>query len=382
MAGKLAPINTDVLDWAVRESGLTEREIAASSKIPEERLHAILNEHEQPMTGEFKALAKALARPTAFFFLPAPPKREASLTSFRYPPGRKGDQSLHFAERSALRSALRWQKIAAWIRQEASVDSANIPRIGETGSPTTVASALSSWLQWNVSLQKKATSPSYVFKLLRERVEDHGVAVMQFSLGSEACRGFSLPHSNSPMIAINSAYNPSARIFTLLHELTHLLRGDSALCGDPRDDGVERFCENTAAIFLVPAGDLNEYVNKWLKTAYVDDVDQVRRVANYYKISLRAAAIRLKQVGRASAALYDQVNRIGEFGGAGFNPNVERQTTPVIRTRELGHELPRLLFAARDRGSLSEVEVRRHLDVDGNQLSEIRERVTHSQIEA
>ncbi|SES49845.1 protein of unknown function [Streptomyces sp. yr375] len=382
MAGKLAPINPDVLDWAVRESGLTEREIAASSRIPEERLHAILRDHEQPMTGEFKALAKALARSTAFFFLPAPPQKEKSLTSFRYPPGRRNEQSLHFTERSALRSALRWQKIAAWIRQQSAVEPANLPRIGETGSPVNAASVLSSWLQWHVSLQKKTTSSSAVFKMLRERVEDHGVAVMQFSLGSEACRGFSLPHADSPIIAINSAYNPAARIFTLLHELTHLLRGDSALCGDPRDDGIERFCENTAAIFLVPADDLNEYVSKWLKTAYVDDVDQVRRVANYYKISLRAAAIRLKQVGRASATLYDQVNRIGEFGGGGFNPNAERQTTPVIRVRELGHELPRLLFAARDAGSLSEVEVRRHLDVDGSQLSEIHERVTHSPIEA
>ncbi|MFD4563206.1 ImmA/IrrE family metallo-endopeptidase [Streptomyces sp. NPDC058467] len=382
MAGKLAPINTDVLDWAVRESGLSRRELAASAKIPEERLHAILVDHEQPMTGEFKSLAKALARPTAFFFLPKVPRSDKSRASFRYPPGRSGEGALHFAERSALRNALRWQKVLSWVRKESDIGHADLPRVPEDLSPQAVASHLSTWLHWDTEFQKKATSPSAVFRMLRERVEEHGVAVMQLSLGNDSCRGFSLPHIDSPVIAVNSAYNPPARIFTLLHELTHLLRGDSALCGDPRNDTVERFCESSAAIFLVPADDLREYVAKRLRVRRVDDVDQVRRVANYYKISLRAAAIRLRQVGLADSLLYDKVNRIGEFGSSGFNPNVERQTTPVIRVRELGSEIPRLLFAARDTGAMSETEVRRHLNVNGSQLAEIRERISRPQVEA
>ncbi|MCX4541306.1 ImmA/IrrE family metallo-endopeptidase [Streptomyces sp. NBC_01565] len=382
MAGKLAPINTDVLDWAVRESGLSSRELAASSKIPEERLHSILVDHDQPMTGEFRALAKALARPTAFFFLPRPPVAETAKTSFRYPPGRGAEDALHFAERSALRSALRWQKIASWVRKQNEMDPAHLPRLPEEMHPEVVAEHLGNWLRWDISYQKKAASASAVFKMLRERVEDHGVVVMQFSLGSDSCRGFSLPHADSPVIAVNSAYNVQARIFTLLHEITHLLRGDSALCGDPRDDSVERFCESSAAIFLVPAEDLHAYVIKRLKVSRVDDMDHVRKVANHYKISMRAAAIRLRQIGRADALLYEKVNRIAEFGGGGFNPNVERQTTPVIRHRELGAEIPRLLFAARDSGSLSETEVRRHLDVDGKQLAELRERVSRPQVEA
>ncbi|MFG3030431.1 ImmA/IrrE family metallo-endopeptidase [Streptomyces sp. NPDC048253] len=382
MAGKLAPINMDVLDWAVRESGLSHRALAASAKITEERLHAILVDHEQPMTGEFKSLAKALARPTAFFFLPRPPSAGRATTSFRYPPGRKSEDALHFVERSALRNAMRWQKIASWVRKQSEIEAASLPRLPEELKPQAVAQHLAEWLHWDISFQKKAVSSSAVLKLLRERVEDRGVIVMQFSLGSESCRGFSLPHADSPVIAINSAYNVQARIFTLLHELTHLLRGDSALCGDPRDDSVERFCESSAAIFLVPASDLHDYVTKRLKVRRVDDIEQVRRVANYYKISMRAAAIRLRQIGRADASLYEKVNRIAEFGGGGFNPNVERQTTPVIRHRELGSEIPRLLFAARDSDDLSETEVRRYLDVDGTQLAELRERVSRPQVEA
>lgn len=382
MAGKLAPINPDVLDWAVRESGMSERELSATSKIPMGRLHAILANHEQPMTGEFRALAKALARSTAFFFLPKPPRAQVTRTSFRYPVGRQDEDALHFVERAALRSALRWQKIVAWLRQQDQADHADLPRVNESDGADTVARHLAAWLHWDIGIQKQATSASAVFKILRARVEDRGVVVMQFSLGNDSCRGFSLPHVDSPVVAINSAYNPPARIFTLLHELTHLVRGDSALCGDPKNDTVERFCESSAAIFLVPASDLHEYINKWLKVRLVDDVDQVRRVANHYKISMRAAAIRLRQIGRATTGLYEAVNRIAEFGGGGFNPNAERQTTPVIRVRELGSEIPRLLLSARDAGVLSETEVRRHLDVDGTQLAEIRERVARPHVEA
>lgn len=382
MAGKLAPINADVLDWAVRESGLSRHELAASAKIAEDRLDAILADHEQPLTGEFRSLAKALARPTAFFFLPEPPRTTSAPTSFRYPPDRRGEGSLLFVERSALRSAMRWQKIATWVRSQTGVGPAQLPKYSVGMSPGTTAQLLSEWLDWEIGYQKKATSANAVFKLLRARAEEQGIAVMQFSLGSDACRGFSLTHEDSPVVAVNSAYNIPARIFTLLHELTHLVRGDKALCGDPRNDKVESFCENVAAIFLVPADDLQEYLERWLKTIRVDDVDQVRRVANHYKISLRAAAIRLRQIGRADSHLYDIVNRVAEFGGGGFSPNSEPQTTPVIRVRELGSELPRLLLMARDSGHLSETEVRRHLNVDGAQLNEIRERVSLPYTEA
>ncbi|MFF6948254.1 ImmA/IrrE family metallo-endopeptidase [Streptomyces iakyrus] len=384
MAGRLAPINADVLDWAIRESGLSEAELSQKARIAESRLHSIVADREPPMTGEFKALAKALARPTAFFFRKNPPAKEAVPTAFRYPPGRDREHPLTFSEQTAMRSAQRWQKIILWLREKNGERLSALPSVIEPDNVTSLADAMRSWLLWSIDEQRAATSASAVLRALRLRIEEHGVLVLQSSIGKDSCRGFSLPNANTPVIVLNSAYNPQARVFTLMHEVGHLMRGDMSVCGDPRDDKIERLCERAAATFLMPRAHVIDYLDRWIKVVKVDDVSHVRRVANYYRVSLRAAAIRLAEIGRAAPGLYDKVQAVGfgDFDTAGFNPNAERQTTATIRVRELGMGVPRALISAHQNGLMSDVEIRRYLDVDKSQLQDIKNLISDSAIEA
>ena len=71
-------------------------------------------------------------------------------------------------------------------------------------------------------------------------------------------RGFSLTQRPFPVIAVNSRDAVTARIFTLFHELGHILIGDGGLCDlegevSARDAQLkERFCNALAAEVLVP----------------------------------------------------------------------------------------------------------------------------------
>lgn len=77
---------------------------------------------------------------------------------------------------------------------------------------------------WNVPLEAQLSwsSAGVALRVWREAVEGLGVMVLMLPMGEESCRGFSIWNDVAPLIAINTAWLPEARIFTMLHELAHL----------------------------------------------------------------------------------------------------------------------------------------------------------------
>src|SRR5690606_21203055 len=75
------------------------------------------------------------------------------------------------------------------------------------------------------------------FRLLVKRIEDAGILVMRqgyfghytrpFSVSE--FRGFAVYDPIAPVIFINQADAPSARLFTLIHELAHIWIGQSGI---------------------------------------------------------------------------------------------------------------------------------------------------------
>lgn len=68
-------------------------------------------------------------------------------------------------------------------------------------------------------------------------------------------RGFAISHATAPVIFINAADAPAARLFTLLHELAHIWLGSSGISnaanGNTRTEEVA--CNAIAGEFLAPA---------------------------------------------------------------------------------------------------------------------------------
>ncbi len=75
----------------------------------------------------------------------------------------------------------------------------------------------------------------------------------------DSARGFSLWDDDAPLIAVNSAWNPAARVYTLFHEYGHLLSRTSSVCLERvgvkisrPTDPAERWCKEFAAAALLP----------------------------------------------------------------------------------------------------------------------------------
>ena len=113
---------------------------------------------------------------------------------------------------------------------------------------------------------RAAPGPNAAFKLLRSHAEEAGVFVLLIGdLGSyhtaislETFRGFALADPLAPFVVINDQDSRAAWSFTLLHELAHLWLGQTGVSGRLAERGIEKFCNDVASEFLVPAGELLE----------------------------------------------------------------------------------------------------------------------------
>jgi Zn-dependent peptidase ImmA (M78 family) len=235
-------------------------------------------------------------------------------------------------------------------------------------NPALVASEARDILHISSAQQKRWTSASMAFDEWRAALERAGHLVFLFSLGKDSCRGFSLWDDLAPVVAINSAWNESARIFTLFHELAHLITRTSSACVESvrtssRTDPIERWCEQFAAAVLMPHNAIESCLRQygWSPGTQVRDLKIATRVANHFKVSVRAAAIRLIELNAATWALYDQIPPISDTKRAGGGGTGRSRTQ--IREDQFGDRATSLLIRAVEKDVLSRSQAVGFLDI-------------------
>jgi Zn-dependent peptidase ImmA (M78 family) len=83
-----------------------------------------------------------------------------------------------------------------------------------------------------------------------------GVLIFQFyGIESEEMRGYALSYEKLPVIGINATEHPHGKIFTLFHELSHILIREDGLININSfklENKIEIFCNKVAGEVLVP----------------------------------------------------------------------------------------------------------------------------------
>jgi Zn-dependent peptidase ImmA (M78 family)/transcriptional regulator with XRE-family HTH domain len=375
--GKAVPITGQVLEWAREESGLTQGAFAALMKVDEGTIAAWEAGTALPTKGQFSRIVGALERPSAIFFLPEAPIRAGLPTSFRSAPGLAGHQ-LGQGEVGEIRWARRLQDIASWLLSDGGAEPAVLP--SERGAPHADAAArFRGAVGITASDQLSWKNPADAFRVWRAGLEDLGVIVLQLQMGKDSIRGFSAWDRWAPMVAVNTAYHPTARIFTLFHEIGHLLTRTDAAClrfvlPTHAETGVERWCERFAAAFLLPEDDLRTIASSYGvdESRPVVHVDVARRIANRFKVSVRAASLRLQELGLAPPTLYRAVEQAfsasdwnSPSSGGGGLAAAER------RLGQLGVRVPELLLAGESSGRLTRRDVADYLRLTTGQLEDL-----------
>lgn len=169
-------------------------------------------------------------------------------------------------------------------------------------------------------------------------------------------RGFAIAEKKLPVVVVNGQDGRKGRIFTLMHELAHVTLGLSAIensfeAGDKLpapERAIETLCNRIAAGVLMPREVMlvDALVrSKGANAAWTED--EVADLAARYSVSRPAMAIRLQQIGKASArtvatllATYEQ-QRVAEAGDAKKGGQVPWRTQVVSH---LGRAYSRLVL--------------------------------------
>jgi len=378
MTKQVVPINGSVLRWAREEVGLSEAALAEAVKVEPSDVAAWESGDALPSKGKFSKIVTVLKRPSAVFFLPQAPIAAGLPTSLRNAPG-LGNHKLGQAEVRQIRWARRLQEAVSWALRDSDEPAVTFPRYSLEDDPLAVAVTERQGTDITPEEQLEWDNASEAFRIWRGVLESRGVLVLQLSLGKDNVRGFSAWDEYAPLLAVNTSYHPTARTFTLFHELGHLLTRTDAAClrfilASDHDSQLERWCERFAAAFLVPADSLR-VVAGWYgasEAIKVSDAEIARKIANRFKVSTRATSLRLQELSMAPASLYGAVESLfssldwntGGGGGGG-------QPAPEKRLGQLGSRVPEVLLDAAAAGRLNRRDLADYLNLTTGQVADL-----------
>jgi len=161
----------------------------------------------------------------------------------------------------------------------------------------------------NLVMQFRLQSPRQFYLYVRQQVELLGVFVHCFSdVDLDTARGLAIFYPDTPIIGINADDRPPAKTFTLIHELTHILKRQSSLCNEIfssfSQNEEEIFCNAVAGEFLVPADALKIFIEKWASLDVLT-IGNIEQIAKQFSVSKEVIIRRLLDIKRISKTAYD-----------------------------------------------------------------------------
>jgi Zn-dependent peptidase ImmA (M78 family) len=308
-----ALVDPSLLRWARESARLGVGDAASRLKVDETRLQA-WEDGEQSLTiSQLRKLAAAYRRPVAVFFLPEPPKDFEALRDFRR---LKGDKPAELSD--SLQAELqRTQRLreAALDLSDSEEEASPLFELRATirDDVDTVAAAIRTRLGVTHDEQRSWGGPYAALREWRQAVEGLGALVVNMSkIDIEDARGFSIAEFPLPLIALNAKDTANGRVFTLMHELVHLVLHESGICDwtkeqklEPESRAIESFCNRVAASILLPESLVYEVVSSVAQHAadhWPDDV--LRRHARELCVSEEALLRRFVTLGLATQDFY------------------------------------------------------------------------------
>lgn len=266
MARLIVNVNPEVLKWARLESGYSIEEI--SQKISSDEYIRWETEGKNIPFGKLKRVANYYKRQVAVFFLESVPEKSKKPKDFR----NLSPKNSQLSKKTllALRRANRFQKFAFEIEGEEHWNNKYLWR-DELTSLRPENEALAIWLrsmlEVSVDEQIQWKTPLETYRNWRNIIEEKlGILVFQFSMPMDEIQGFCITDKIPFSIVTNSNHSYYGRVFTLFHELGHILRNTSGMClmdfANTQTKIHEEFeCNSFAAEFLIPANTIVETQN-------------------------------------------------------------------------------------------------------------------------
>ena len=268
--------------------------------------------------GQLRSLAKKYHFPLAVFYLPAPPRDFAPLRDFRrLPEFEDGTISPNLAYH--IRNAHERRELALELQRRTAHQAPTFPpkSIGAGTIPKKSGKRSAIFSASRTKPRRRRRGPTAPLISGGERWRNG-----TFSFSSSAARitawtspemrGFAIAKPEFPVIVVNGKdYSQGGKAFTLVHELVHILLGESAISNGGAEDlnatreeqVIERFCDAVAAAALMPRRLVLSFpiaqddgVREWTN-------DELRTIARAIGVSRHALLLRFVSLRRATGTI-------------------------------------------------------------------------------
>lgn len=281
------PVKVELLEWAYNRS------------MKQEYLHDRFNKLSdwlkgelQPTLKQLEDFANATSTPLGYFFLEQPPSEELPIPHYRtVEVGAREQPSPDLIE--TLHMMQRRQDFMKEYFERYVGESLSFVGAYKGTSVRELADKINQILEIRPGWAKGYRTYQEALNYLIDQCESKRIMVMingivgsntRRVLDVEEFRGFVLVDDMAPLIFINGADAKSAQIFTLIHEIAHIVMGSSAIVeASPLnrvDEGTEKLCNSAAAELLCPQ---DAFRSAW-QTHYGDG-EVYSTLANNFKVS-------------------------------------------------------------------------------------------------
>jgi Zn-dependent peptidase ImmA (M78 family) len=257
---KKSLINPDLLKWARNYISLDVNVAAKKLGIKPDVLLKWESGEESAPISKLKALSETYKWPSAIFLLNDLPPDEKVFKKFR----QLFEQVNKLVEMTydtimSFREAIRLQGvIREAFNNKDNEFVRNIQTLRNMTDYEKVAEGVRNYLGVSVETVKGLKDSYSALNYWVRSLENQGILVLQKNFPREETRGYLLYDTQVPVIVLNTQDTPNARIFTLWHEVGHIIIGDysidtlETLEFEKSSTQEELACNMFASAFLLP----------------------------------------------------------------------------------------------------------------------------------
>jgi len=310
------PVNGEVLRWARESAGLTIDEVVQKmnrKRITYEMIESWEQSFEAPTYSQLERLAyEVYKRPLAIFFFPEPPQEITAKQSFRTLPEYE-IQRMPVKMRFLLRKAQSFQLNLYDLYDGVNPSEKKITK--DLGFSTHISAkemseTVRQYINIDIETQNSFGDPENALKEWRKILEGFGLFIFKDAFQSDEFSGFCLYDDKFPVIYVNNSKPFTRQIFTLFHELAHLLFKTGGIDTkiedyldyiDGDEERIEIICNSFAGEFLVPS----EHFCQKARGITVDD-ESISSLANIYHVSREVILRKFYDLDRIDQDFYSK----------------------------------------------------------------------------
>lgn len=368
-------VNPSIIKWARERSGFTIEELAHDMKMDPDEISKWELGLQFPSYVTLEKLAYTYLKiPLAVFFFPEPPDIEDTIRRFRRLPDYELERLspdtikiMNLAEgfQISLEEIAGPEYIKKQIFNDIKPDGLTVVEL---------AKQTRGYLGIDIESQFRFAGLETAFKAWRHAIETAGIFTFKYSFKDRFVSGFCLLHEKFPIIVVNNSNSFSRQLFTLVHELGHILfkvHGvtdieESYLEYLPDQEKLlETSANRFAAELLVPSEIFSSDIPAHFEPKVISEL------ADRYSVSREVILRRLLENGVVSQEYYLSKAREWNNDYLRIPPKKPGGDWFLTQLAYLGEGYTNLAFESYYSGRLSKEQLGQHLNINAKNVDKM-----------